>query len=246
MARIRTIKPDFWTDEKVVELSAFARLLFIGLWNFADDEGRMVYSPKSIKMKIFPADSLDISELFGEIHRENMITIYVVDGVEYLQVNKFSEHQKIDKRSASKLPPPEDSTEFPRIPPTEGKGKGREGEKEGNNIHANACIARNDVSCPHQEIISVYHETLPTGTRVRVWGGTRAKHLQARWREDKKRQSLDFWKNFFTYIAESKFLTGQVASSAPDRDPFVVSLDWIVNPTNFAKILEGKYHRSAA
>ena len=30
MARIRTIKPDFWTDEKVVELSAFARLLFIG------------------------------------------------------------------------------------------------------------------------------------------------------------------------------------------------------------------------
>ena len=42
MARIRTVKPDIWTDEKFVELSPLARLLFIGLWNFADDEGREV------------------------------------------------------------------------------------------------------------------------------------------------------------------------------------------------------------
>lgn len=30
MARIRTIKPDFWTDEKLVKLSMEARLFFIG------------------------------------------------------------------------------------------------------------------------------------------------------------------------------------------------------------------------
>lgn len=133
MARIRSIKPDFWTDEKAVELSAFARLLFIGLWNFADDEGRMVYSQKKIKMQIFPSDSIDISELFGEIRREKMIDIYVVDNIEYLQVINFAKHQKIDKRTASKLPPnPHPSPESPRIPPTEGKGRdqGREGIKE--------------------------------------------------------------------------------------------------------------------
>lgn len=122
MARIRSIKPDFWTDEKIVELSAFARLLFIGLWNFADDDGRMEYSPKRIKMQIFPADSLDISELFGELRREGMIEVYTVDNQEYLHVCNMAKHQKIDKRSPSKLPPPPNSPEFPRTPPLEGKG----------------------------------------------------------------------------------------------------------------------------
>jgi hypothetical protein len=124
------VKPDFWTDEKVVELSSWARLLFIGLWNFADDEGRMVLSPKRIKMQIFPADNLDISELFGELRRNSMITIYSVENIEYLQVNNFQKHQKIDKRTASKHPPcPPNPAELPRIPPTDSI---KEGIKEGN------------------------------------------------------------------------------------------------------------------
>lgn len=106
MARIRTIKPEFWVDESIVELSFPARLLFIGLWNFADDEGRLVYSPKKIKMQIFPADSVDISALIGEIEGESLITIYVVDSKEYMQINSFAKHQKIDKRANSKLPSP--------------------------------------------------------------------------------------------------------------------------------------------
>ncbi|MBU3627223.1 hypothetical protein ICN48_13405 [Polynucleobacter sp. JS-Safj-400b-B2] len=138
MARIRSIKPDFWTDEKVVELSAFARLLFIGLWNFADDDGRMVYSPKKIKMQIFPADTVDISELIGEIAHQELITVYTVSAVAYVQIAHFSKHQKIDKRTPSKLPAysngevaaPEScerspvSSEDLRVTPTEGKGSG--------------------------------------------------------------------------------------------------------------------------
>lgn len=130
MARIRSIKPEFWTDEKIVELSAYARLMFIGLWNFCDDSGRMTYSPKRIKMQIFPADPIDCSELLGEIRGASLIDVYVIDGVEYLAIKGFDKHQKIDKRTASKLPPPPNSPEFPRIPPTEGKGvegKGKEG-----------------------------------------------------------------------------------------------------------------------
>lgn len=139
MARIRTIKPEFWTDERIVELSAFARLLFIGLWNFCDDEGRMVYSPKRIKLQIFPADNVDISELFGELRGNSaelfdkpLIEVYGIGNTQYLQICNFSKHQKIDKRTASKLPPPPNPTEFPRIVPTEGKGmdQGKEGIKE--------------------------------------------------------------------------------------------------------------------
>jgi len=99
--------------------------------------------------------------------------------------------------------------------------------------------------CPHQEIIALYHEKLPTATRVRVWNETRTKHLQARWREDPKRQSLEWWGKLFDYCAQSDFLTGQ-ANTAPGRDPFVMGLDWLVKPENFAKVIEGKYHRSVA
>ena len=131
MARIRTIKPEFWTDEKVVELSAFARLLFIGLWNFCDDEGRMVYSPKRIKMQVFPADSLDISELFGELRRASLITVYDVENVEYLQVSNFAKHQKVDKRSPSKYPGPPNPPESPRIPTTDqGRDQGKDQGKK--------------------------------------------------------------------------------------------------------------------
>lgn len=106
MARIRTVKPEFWTDEKVVELSFPARLLFIGLLNFADDEGRMVYSPKRIKMQIFPADSMDVGKHLTELVEQKIIHVYRVDEQEFLQIVNFSLHQKIDKRSASKIPPP--------------------------------------------------------------------------------------------------------------------------------------------
>jgi len=121
MARIRTIKPDFWTDEKIVELSAFARLLFIGLWNFADDEGRMVCSPKRIKMQILPADPADSPRLLDELSGAKLIERYVVDGIEYLEINNFARHQKIDKRFPSKLP------KKPKFPPTSAETSRRNG-----------------------------------------------------------------------------------------------------------------------
>jgi hypothetical protein len=110
---------------------------------------------------------------------------------------------------------------------------------------AQAAPEHRSPDCPHQEIIDLYHQTLSTGTRVRVWKGIRPKHLQARWREDTDRQTLDWWQRFFAYCAKSEFLTGQT-QPANGRDPFVVSLDWLVSPQNFAKCIEGKYHRNSA
>lgn len=99
MARIRSIKPEFWTSEQVVECSRDARLLFIGLWNFCEDGGVMKNSPKRIKMEVFPADDLDstsIRRLLDELSTNGLIQFYEVNETSYIKVLGWS-HQKIDK-----------------------------------------------------------------------------------------------------------------------------------------------------
>lgn len=98
--------------------------------------------------------------------------------------------------------------------------------------------------CPHQEIIALYAKHLPMGIQPRTWTGSRAVALKARWREDKKRQSLAWWERFFAYIATSPFLTGKVYDT--NRKPFEITLEWIVTPKNFAKIIDGNYHSKEA
>lgn len=116
---IRTIKPEFWTDEKIVALSIPARLLFIGLWNLVDNDGRCWWEPRTIKWKLFPADPMPIPDLVQEMTEQELVTIYTADGKECLQVNNFRKHQKVDPRyAASKIPGiPVLSPVSHRIPP---------------------------------------------------------------------------------------------------------------------------------
>lgn len=107
MARIRTIKPEFWTSEQVMNCSTNARLLFIGMWNFADDKGRMTASAKKIKAQIFPSDDISyesISVMLSNLSQNDLITLYEHDNVEYIQIDGWSKHQRIDKPQPSKIP----------------------------------------------------------------------------------------------------------------------------------------------
>jgi hypothetical protein len=108
MARIRTIKPEFWTSEQVMECSPNARLLFIGLWNFCDDHGRHPYAPKQIKALIFPSDNFSAEEvagMFAELSANGLLVPYNVEGKEYFQITGWH-HQKIDKPQKPKYPEP--------------------------------------------------------------------------------------------------------------------------------------------
>lgn len=108
MARIRTIKPEFWTSEQVMECSLGARLLFIGLWNFCDDEGRHPLAPKQIKALIFPADDMpisDIERMLVELSTNGLIKTYSVEDREYFYIPGWR-HQKIDRPQAAKYPEP--------------------------------------------------------------------------------------------------------------------------------------------
>lgn len=101
MARIRSIKPEFWTDEKIVGLPFQARLLFIGLWNFADDSGALDYSPERIGMQVFPGDvDTDVSGLLDLLQVSGLIETWVCDsGEKAISVRNWSKHQKIDNPS---------------------------------------------------------------------------------------------------------------------------------------------------
>ena len=101
MARIRTIKPEFWTDEKIVRLPFEGRLLFIGLWNFADDMGALDFSPDRIRMQIFPGDSAVQVEHLLDLLEVTGLVDYMTgdDGGKVLRVRNWSAHQKIDNPS---------------------------------------------------------------------------------------------------------------------------------------------------
>jgi uncharacterized protein YdaU (DUF1376 family) len=104
--------------------------------------------------------------------------------------------------------------------------------------------------CDHKAVIELYHQNLPTMRRVEVWNETRAGYLRQRWREVAAELAqaqditasdvLNWWGEFFQSVGKSRFLTGKVNSK--DGRAFVADLEWILKPSNFAKIVEGKYH----
>lgn len=140
MARIRTIKPDFWTDEKIVELSFEARLFFIGSWNFADDNGNLQRSARKLKMQIFPADAIDCEPVIQSLMAHGLFREYEVNGEKYLHIKGFKAHQVINRPSKTGLPVPNSGSSPTPLTDdslTEGsrKGVGREGKgKEGNGV----------------------------------------------------------------------------------------------------------------
>lgn len=94
MPKIRGVKPEYWTDEDVVELSIPARLLFIGLWNHACDNGHLQDKPKQIKMRVLPGDDVAIEDLIREI--EDKGCIERADG--WITIPNLTRHQKPDLR----------------------------------------------------------------------------------------------------------------------------------------------------
>ena len=93
MARARNIKPGLFTNEVLVDLPAFDRLLFIGLWCLADREGRLEDRVKRIKMELFPCDNYDIDAGLNNLAGAGFISRYSYDGHSIVEVVNFTKHQ---------------------------------------------------------------------------------------------------------------------------------------------------------
>lgn len=86
--------------------------------------------------------------------------------------------------------------------------------------------------------------------RVTVLNDARRKAISTRWREvitdpdirraaDPKAAALDWWAWFFDHVNRSPFLTGKAKD-------WRATIDWLMSPTNFAKVVDGNYHREHA
>ena len=102
MARIRTIKPEFWEDEKVGKLPIPCRLFFVGCWNFADDFGVIKGNPALLKSQIFPYDeNLRVSEIkkwIDSLVDARMLVPIIHEEESYYIIRTFRSHQVLDKR----------------------------------------------------------------------------------------------------------------------------------------------------
>jgi len=257
MARIRTIKPEFFTSEDIVYRTPRARLLYIALWCECDREGRMQWKPGTFKRRYFPEDDCDINELCKELTDAGLVRLYG-DGLAH--VPSFSRHQQVNPReTASVLPDPGQREKHASARVSDAQ-TGREGKgKEGNDLPPiGGCPPTADQTqkpgekgyqtpdCPHQAIVDLYHESLPFLPRVEVWNDLRQGFLRQRWREvcaDQKytvAEGVEWFRDFFQIVGKSQFLTGKSKPKPGDR-PFLADLEWLIRPSNFVKVIEGKY-----
>lgn len=141
--RIRTIKPEFWSNEKLASLPDFARLVAIGLLNYADDEGYFWANPLLLRGALFPfdEDSSKLRRSIAQLVEKGYIKVgKTADGRECGHVVNFCKHQRIDRPKPSEIKQvaqfDEQSTNDRRIIDDEslleGKGKeGKGGQKDG-------------------------------------------------------------------------------------------------------------------
>lgn len=147
MPRIRTIKPEFWTSERLATRlpgvdGRQARLLFIALWNLAEDHGVCRASPVYLRSQVFAYDddvtAADVGRWLRLLAGGGFVVLFERDGSHYVWIRGWKEHQRIDKPSKGSLPEPseaerqrkpEDSASPPGVlqESSRGEGKGKEG-----------------------------------------------------------------------------------------------------------------------
>lgn len=119
MARIRSIKPEYFDDPDVGQLSAEAALVFVGLWTQADREGRLIDDYRRLKVRLRPFSTCDFNAILAELVDAGFLIRYQSEaGVRLLQVRTFGKHQHCHKdEKASIYPEPTENQKSAGNPP---------------------------------------------------------------------------------------------------------------------------------
>lgn len=255
MARIRTIKPEFWKHEDLSALPEPTHMLAAALLNHADDEGYFNANPGLVRAECCPLrePSVSVQDSLNSLVKVGYLELFNgSDGKRYGRIVTFDDHQRVNRPTPSKIKLLRTITDSSvsahgaitdsSPPERKGKEQGKEGKGEQPSSPGKPADTPPD-NCPHSEIVAAYHRALPSLTRVREWTPARQDLLRSRWRENPERQSVVWWEEFFAYVGKCDFLMGRVHT----RDgTFECDLEWLVKPKNLLKVLEGKYENKAA
>ncbi len=142
MARMRSLKPEFWHDQEITRLPRDARLLYMAMWNLADEHARLQGDPRYLKGQAFPYDddltAPAIDALVDKLVEMGKARRYTVRGAVYLLLPKLSKHQRLDtEKVPSRLPSPDEAepgskifTPVPEPDPNESGKKPDQGADE--------------------------------------------------------------------------------------------------------------------
>jgi len=119
MPRIRSVKPQFWLDERLGSIPRDARLLYIGLWNLSDDQGVFEWRPARIRVQLFPYDNDitgdDIERWLDMLAETGDVESYQHNGQQFGYIRTFLKHQEIKKPSQWGFAPPPVSNSTPLV-----------------------------------------------------------------------------------------------------------------------------------
>lgn len=158
--RIRTVKPEFWRSDDIDALCLEDRLLFIGLWSYVDDSGVGIDKESSIAADLFAGDlAREFSETSRRVHEglkrlsaAGLITRYTVSGRRYLHIATWTKHQKINRPTPSRYPPPASADSPPpdpgREPSLNGHGVLSESSRPGTGEQGNRGTGENNTRAP--------------------------------------------------------------------------------------------------
>lgn len=251
MARKRMIDPNIWASEDFAKLSTLAKLVFIGMFSNADDEGRGKAKAIYLKSVLFPYDEairvIDVDKTLSEISSNMSVTFYSHDGNEYYSLYNWSKWQKVEKPQKSNIPEFDEHSVIIRGTVGEQSGNNR-GTISPNRIEENKKgieekgKEEGDESPPVklppkiETIVEAYNSICINNPKVTVITDKRKEKLNTRLKED---AFANNYIEIFNIIAKTDFLKGE------NDTGWKADFDWVIeNDTNYVKIMEGKYASS--
>lgn len=165
MARIRTIKPEFFRHEGLQDLEIanpgmYPMMVFEALWGHCDSKGRFEWKPRTLKLDILPFLPFDMAATLAILEGAKMIKRYTVDGKEYGLIDSFEKHQRLSGKEATEgekypQPPEEIPGSVGEIPESqEGKGREKEGKGRGGESVAGASPILPDNDPPELTVVA--------------------------------------------------------------------------------------------
>lgn len=231
MARKRMIDPNIWDSEDFGKLSDLSKLVFIGLFSLADDEGRGRCNPGYLKSKLFPYKenlrSADIEKTLSEISSNMSVIFYLCDEKQYYSLYNWSTWQKIDKPTSSKIPEFNENDENIRRIFDKGSSKSSRTFSPNKNKNKN----RIEQEEKRKRIVEVYSLYCTNLSQVQKITEKREKAIDNFLKEFTDEQFVEICQK----ANDSGFLTGK-----NDRK-WKADFDFLMRTDKATSILEGKY-----